>query len=423
MANSAPAAAAWYDLVNAKTLLGTGLPCHPWVGGTDSSIGVVPRSCPVYTKGDAAGGNLGAGGLDERKDSTNRQSSDPTASHGNHEEEAELLLEMSSAADSDEWSAILVSAGLVRSLVNSLQTCVDFRIAARGVDLTKELPSALASGSSARGGGSSSSTESVRRANQPPQGGDMADGAQNTKGRELLDGCCLGCDLEATQVLVMIALGALLSAHPLAARDRFQLAGGALRINRIISHQPRNSYDEGIHACVSSRGIDCGNAAAAATLAFPFLQEHCALVALQVLRLCLRADKGAKRMPHDVLEGAVRLVGALSPSMLSTWSKSQAFAVDGREGRLFHSGLTDNDKGVQEGVAEGTGKRWYGRGFLTQEFLPLGLVEEVPVPEAEATFGFANESGTSAGVPSSSESFGSTAGLGPSLNTSYRLCG
>lgn len=416
VANSTPAAAAWYDLLNAKTLLGTGLPCHPWVGGADSSSGgVVPSSCPVYNEGGAMGGTLGgAGKLDGRKGATNEQSSNPTASRGNGEEEAAFFVAMSSAADSDEWSAMLVGAGLVRSLVSSLHACVDLRVVARGADLTKEPSATPGSGSSARCSGSNGNTESVLGANRQLKGGDVAGGAQHTKYGGL------GCELETTQVLVMTAVGALLSAHPLAARDRFQLAGGALRLHRIISRQPRTSREEGVHVCVSPRGVGCGNVAAPA---FPFLQEHCALVALQVLRLCLRAGDGAKRVPPDILEGVVRLVGALSPPMLSTWSKSQAFAVGGREGRPFRPGLTDDGEGFQEGVAEGAGRSCYGRGVLTQEFLPLGQLEEVPVPETNVVFGFANESGTSTGVSSSSESLGPTTGLELSLNASYRLCG
>lgn len=391
VANSAPAAVAWYDLLNTKTLLGTGVPCHPWVGGTASS-GVVPSFPPVV---------------------------DPD------EGEAALFLAMTSAADKDEWSAMLVGAGLVRSLVNSLQACLDFRTAVRGLASTKASAAAGKPGSSARGGNSSSSacgggTDSFRRATQPLTG-EGASGreqaAKSTKAGNVgvpppNDGC-LGRELEVTQAFVVVALGALLSAHPLAARDRFQLSGGMLRVHRVIFQLPKNPQVGEMRECVSSRGEGCSDAAA--TLVFPCLREHCALVALQVLRLCLRADDAVTQLPPGVVEGVVRLVGALSPSMRLV-------------GGLPRMGLADGDEKVQDGGPEVGGNRCDRRGGLSHTFLPLGVLGEVPAPEPRVTFGVTEETEAgaraSAAAASLSESSGPATEARRSLDSpSYRLCG
>lgn len=371
VANSAPAAAAWYDLLNAKTLLGTALPNHPWIGETDSSGGVVPTGRHVV-------------------DAT-------TQGYGNHDGEAALFLALVSAADKDEWSAMLVGAGLVRSLVNSLQAYFDFRTAVRGLDSTKMSAAAGKSGPSARGGNSSSSsssggTDSFRLAKKDARGEVLSDG-------------CLGRELETAQVLVVVALGALLSAHPLPARDRFQLSGGVLRLHRVIFQQPKNSHVEEANERAAFRGEGC--TAAAATLAFPFLQEHCALVAMQVLRLCLRANDTVKELPPDVLEGAVRLAGTLAPSMRTTWDKGHVTSC-GPAGGSLHAVLPDGD---EEGPEVG-GKGCDRHGGLSHRFLPLGLLDEIPLPLPEAR------------AASLSDSTGPAAEAKPSLDaSSYRLCG
>lgn len=425
VANSAPAAAAWFGLLNAKTLLGTGLPCHPWVEAIDGSGGVLPSR--------SVGEMLGDVDVDGHDSAASQRWS-------SHDREAALLLAMASAADKDEWSAMLVGAGLVRSLVNSLQACLDFRTAVRGLDLAKVLtaagkpssPTRRGQGSTCGGGG----RDSFRRATQPLQGEVASGGAAKAKGTKEEGGRgqvarqsdgCLGCELETAQVLVVVALGALLSAHPLAARDRFQLSGGMLRVHRAIFQQPKDSRGKERHECVSYRGEGCDSAAP--TLAFPFLQEHCALVSLQVLRLCLRADDAAKQLPSNVVEGVVRLVGALSPSMQMAWDKGH-LTEGGPAG-----GLPDCGEMLQEGGMEGPGNSCDLRDGLAHSFLPLGLLDEVPVLEPRVSVSFSvdeeQEAGASAsasassGVTLASESTGGpAAGAKPQLNaSSYRLCG
>lgn len=394
VANSAPAAAAWYDLLNAKTLLGTGLPKHPWVGGTDSS-----DFRPVV---DATRGTFAFGRFGEILGNVEGHNSAASQGGGNHDDEAALFLAMALAADKDEWSAVLVGAGLVRSLMNSLQACLDFRTAMRGLDSTKASAAAGRSGS-------------FRWATQPLPGEVASGGAESVKdvkagdvrGEVVSDGC-LGRELETAQVLVVVALGALLSAHPLAARDRFQLSGGMLRVHRVIFQQPKHSRAEEMRESVLSRGEGCN--ATASTLTLPFLQEHCALVALQVLRLCLRADDEAKQLPTDVLEGAVRLVGALAPSMRMAWEKSHVTGA-GLACGPPHVGLADGGESFQPGGAEIGGDGCDRLGGLSYRFLPLGLLEEVSASD-------------SAGVPSPSESTGPAADAKPPLDaSSYRLCG
>lgn len=445
VANSAPAAAAWYDLLNAKTLLGTGLPNHPWVVGTDSIGGVSTTCRPVV---DATRGAVAVGQPGEMLENVGGHNSAATEGWGNQDGEAALFLAMTSAADKDEWSAMLVSGGLVQSLVNSLQACFDFRTAVQGLDTMKAWAAAGKFGSSAQGGNSSSSssdgggTDSFRRANRPLREEAASGAAQNAKsprtggvGAEVLSDGCLGRELETAQVLVVVALGALLSAHPLAARDRFQLSGGTLRVHRAIFQQPKDSRAEETRKCVSYRQ---GCSDTPATSASPFLQEHCALVALQVLRLCLRADDDVEQLPPDVLEGALKLVGALSPSLRMAWDKGRATSHVTRGGladEARHVGLPHIGERVQDGGPEVGGNGFDGLGGLSHRFLPLGLLEEVPVPvpvhvpEARVTFSVPEETETgadsgSAGVASLSEGTATAAGAKPGLiASSYRLCG
>lgn len=425
VANSAPAAAAWYDLVNAKTLAGTGFPRHPWLSGSDRSDGLGPSCCPVPGVADAIGGGAqGAGSPRRRHDEGGLES----PGHANREKEEAIFVCMSSAADSDEWSAMLVGAGLVRSLSDSLQACLDVRIAARGA--TKESLVAGVDGYPAKAGSSFSSSigrpQSVSRRLQPLAvefAPDAVEDAKREKGGATARGTsgygCLGCDLETAQIGVVIAVGALLSAHPLATRDRFQLAGGMARLHGVISHDPGRPRDD-LHTCISSQGEHHGNTSAVAVL--PFLPEHCALVALQVLRLCLRADSSPNCVPPDIVGGAARLAGALSIPMLSTWGRchhsSSALGEGGR--RHFQPDRTVDGERSQEH----SGDTFCRQGFMSQKVLPLECPEEVAVPEATEGFGFARGNGVGAQAASSSGSHDPAAEPKPSLGSlSYRLCG
>ncbi len=429
VASSAPAAAAWYDLVNAKALPGTGLPRHPWVGGgPDGSGDAVPSCCPEPRSTDAACGAPGAEESGGRNGEARGQDPGPTADHVEREEEeddeedeeeeevekdeAELYLAISSAADSDEWSARLIGAGLVRSLVNSLQACLDFRAAARGLG-AKTAPAAAVRGpsSSARGGGGPAGRDGLESVP-----GDASGNGRSHQERKY-HRVCFGCELETVHVSVMMALGALLSAHPLAARDRFQLAGGPLRVHRAIFQQPKDHLardEELLHTCAvssspsSSRGGDGPRSGAAAPLPrSPFLREHCALVAVQVLRLSLRAG-GAEPNgpPPDVLEGAARLVGALSSSMLSAW--------------VALADCSPRSRGGAPGEESICGRRR----VLSQKFLPLGLPGEVSLPVAWEASGVVDCGSASAEASFSGRQGSSAIGIKlPLDSSSYRLCG
>lgn len=429
MTNSAPAAGAWYDLVNDKTLGGTGLPSHPWVSSTESRGGVVPSCCPVFRAADATNGAPGMGKARRRNGENWGEESSPAAGDGHsdkEEEEEDLFLAMFSAANTDEWSAILVGCGLVRSLVNSLQACLDVRITARGLDLTRASPAMRRSGSAAIGGDRGSSCSAGLDVTPGAvQGADLAKEEEDGDGMPSVD-WCLGCELETAQVVVMMALGALLSAHPLAARDRLQRAGGALRVHRVISHQPENSGNDEVHVCVSSGPEVDGDAAAAPVSACPFLQEHCVLVALQMSRLSVRAEGMAGCVPLDVLQGTARVVGALSPAMLSTWRKCQGPTVTWGDLRDQppRPNPTDKDERLQDSGLEDPGNNNNQRGVLSHGLLPLGLPGEVVVPVTREMFGSTTEGGTFAGVESSSRSCSSTAEVRPLFDSSsYRLCG
>lgn len=319
VADSAPAAMAWYGLVNGNTLAGTGLPRHPWVGsasGGDGGAGGVPR-CGTSTAAETADvarrpkvDNVAVGGEDLFTPTNVEKAEKCDAHNPDMDSEEAKFTAMDSVADTDEWSAMLISASLVRSLVGALQACLDARIAARGEvsgDMPKREPDV---GKSGNADSLSSPEPAEARATSRcvhPREEEGAGGETDA---------CLGCELDSAQVTVTLALGALLSAHRLAARDRFQLAGGARRFYRIVS-QPHSSRDV-LHDCLHRRE-GCTDAAATA-VAMPFLHEHCALVAMQVLRLCLRSGV-SEVVPPDVIEGAAQMVGALSPLMLSAWGK------------------------------------------------------------------------------------------------------
>lgn len=430
VADSAPAAAAWYDLVNGNTLAGTGLPRHPWVG---SAIGgkSVP-SCGTFGTTTAAkiadgarkpkAGNMAVDG-ECLFTATNAEEAEKCDRHhpGADNEKANFTA-MDSAADKDEWSAMLISASLVRSLVGALQACLDARIAARGEivgDAPKRKP----------GVGKSSDVESL--SSPEPAGSTATNRWMRPQGKEDTGGGtdgCLGCDLDSAQVTVTLALGALLSAHRLAARDRFQLAGGARRFHRVVS-QPHSSRDV-LHACLSRRE-GCTDAAATA-VAIPFLHEHCALVSMQVLRLCLRSGV-SEVVPPDVIEGAAQMVGALSPLMLSAWGKRGVCrSLDrGRGSRPRSWGPSDDDQGFQQGEKEpGVADAISGnltvsraktrRRTLSRTLLPFGCPGKVDV---EPTSQSATEGSFSAQQGSSSTSGCRAEGHHTLEGPSYLLCG
>lgn len=412
VADSAPAAAAWYGLVNDNTLAGTGLPRHPWIGNASGGDGSAP-SCAASTSANTVGvarkpevGNVAVGGEGLFTPGNADPPEKCDARDPNVDSEEAKFMAMDSVADKDEWSAMLISASLVRSLVGALQACLDARIAARGEiegEVPERKPDAGKSGNvnilySPDPAESRTTNSSVR-----PQEKGGTDGETDA---------CLGCELDSAQVIVTLALGALLSAHRLAARDRFQLAGGPRRFHRVVAH-PHSSRDV-LHACLSRR--EGSTDAAAAAVAMPFLQEHCALVSMQVLRLCLRSSV-SEVVPPDVIEGAARMVGALSPLMLSAWGKQGVGRrLDRRRGsRPRPWGPSEGGQELQQGeketrTADGSGNLTVPRSkprrrALSRTLLPLDcpgrmVVEPMSHAEKESTFsaqeGPASTSGCSA---------------------------
>lgn len=426
VADSAPAAAAWYDQVNDNTLAGTGLPRHPWVGSASGGGGSVP-SCATPTAANTADvkrmpkvGNVAVGG--DLFTSTNAEEDAKCDAHyPDVDSEEAKFTAVDSAADKDEWSAMLVRANLVRSLVGALQACLDARIAARGEivgDVPKRKPEV----------GQSCQVESLTSP-EPEESGATYRWVrpQGNKGTGGETYACLGCELDSAQVTVTLALGALLSAHRLAARDRFQLAGGPRRFHRVVS-QPHSSRD-GLHACLLRRE-GCTDAAASA-VAMPFLHEHCALVSMQVLRLCLRSGV-SEVVPPDVIEGAAQMVGALSPLMRSALGKQGVGRpLDrGRGSRPRSWGPSDNGQEFQEGETEAGTSDASGnftvpgpetrRRALSRTLLPLDCPGKVVVEPASNA---AKENSFSAQQGSASTR-GCHTGVHHTLEApSYLLCG
>lgn len=276
----------------------------------------------------------------------------------------ESFVPVPSVADVDEWSAMLVSGGLVRSLVDALQALVDARIVVREAGLT---PSTWRSWAN---------SEAVRLAERTVVG----NSASPYKGVEdsflaLHDFSCFECRLEMVQVEVTLALGTLLSAHPLAARDRFQIAGGTLRFYVLIS-LPKVERDKA-HACrLLGESIPGATVAAVS----PFLRERGLLLALRVIHLNLRADSSAALIPIEVVDGVAPLVRAILPAMRSVW---EANGVEfGQEGDLTSTAYAKSFAGwqtrYQPAPPEGH-KSDRGSG-LSRELLGLYLPGEMAVP-------------------------------------------
>ena len=138
-------------------------------------------------------------------------------------------------------------------------------------------------------------------------------------------------------------------------------------------------------------------------------------MALQVLRLCLRADSSENFVPSDIVEGAERLTGALSVPMLSTWAKSHVGgpAWHERGSRYIRSGAGFDGKRTT-GIEDSSSRQ----GVTSRKLLPLDLPQEVAVPETNGELGADGN-----GAPSTG-SFRTTTDPQPSLGgISYQLCG
>ena len=294
--------------------------------------------------------------------------------------EASDTIDLASTADRDEWTAMLVKEDIVRSLVDALQAFIDARVVAKGAGLTP-------STSRTRPG-----DESVQRV-----GGNTLSGGPRTTQKTFGGFRCLGCELDTAQNEVVLALGALLSAHPLAARDRFQLAGGATRLHDVFS-VPNSERDE-THSCwlVGKNNPGADNGDTGFNPSTPFLHEHGFLAALRVVRLSLLADDSAAAIiPTEFMGEAARLVGLMSVAMRSVWNRTRVESAiregDERWRRSFIDTALNGDKPhlrAGEGLV-GWSRRHFaasreklGRhrdGALSRELLGLRFHEEVAVP-------------------------------------------
>lgn len=301
-----------------------------------------------------------------------------------------IFMAMSSAADTDEWSAALVSAGLVQALVRSLRACLEIRsilrLAVETVESGDDTPPSR-----------SASMRSVA---------DIMDGTES--------GCCLGCSLEVVQVEVMLAIGGLLSAHPLAARDRFLLADGSLVLTRIVSAPPCDRDTE--HGCLLGGGVDTEGVATAAAIVAPLLHEHCCLVAVQVVRLCLGAGAPGP-LPAEIVEGASRLVEALSHAMRALCENNFRGDCRGTDSFFPADFLRRGRAELERGASGRPSAR-------SREFVPLHCPSEVDPYRSGDGEAWAVEAETCAADTSSTPQDSSGGGKthGPSISRSYLLC-
>lgn len=332
-------------MVNENALQGTGLPHHPWSLGADVTDGL-PTVANATESGRPVSGShrtnadYAAAGAAEQQ-SGPEQGSYRGKYNSSRDSEASFVA-ISSVADTDEWSAALVNAGLVQSLVRSLQACLEIRsmfgLAVEAVEPEDDAPL--------------SGTKSMPS-------------IANTVAWTESD-CCLGFSLEVVQVEIMLAIGGLLSAHPLAARDRFLLVGGAVALSRVVSAPPCGRNKE--RGCLPGGGVDTEGTATAAAIAAPLVHEHCCLVAVQLLRLCLRSGASVP-LPVDLVVGATGLVEALPHAMRALWEK-HARGECGID-RFFPANLL---RGGRAELEHGTSPRPSVR---SREFLPLRCPAEV----------------------------------------------
>lgn len=400
VSNSAPAAAAWYALANETALPGTALPRHPWPSDRDtadalvgygtliSEIGVLPT---VGSRKRSSHGtiphNAAVEGEDER--STPDQRSEPCDHYNSRDNEASFAA-MASVADTDEWSGALISAGLVQVLVRSLRACLKIRtILGSEVEMAQSVDDTLPSGS-------------VRRRSV----WDAVVGASS--------GFCFTCSLELVQVEVMLAIGGLLSAHPLAVRDRFILANGPLTLARLVSASPCDRDVE--HDCSLAGVLDAQGAAMSAAVVAPLVHAHCCLVAVQVMRLCLRAGAPGP-LPAEIVQGTSSLVQALPHAMRALWKKHLCGDCCGRDS-LFPLDLLRRGRAELE---RGTSRRCPGR---YRQFSPLRCPSQVDLHQSDGgEVWSARTNAWEAGGSSAPEDFccgGQT--YRPSTSPSYLLC-
>lgn len=382
VASSAPASFAWYTLVNEKTLRGTGLPEHPWSGRPDED-GETPSysvfsslNFPVM-RGISRMLERGAGVVAYGRHIYKGRSGSSQSDTGDKDDDGDVdsvdanLLSMRSVQDKDQWSAMLVSAGLVRSLVDCLRACQDSSILAQDTDSVPAAAAAAAGSSSDAVNGERPLEWAHQLAGQATRGEESCEQSAD----EAVAGnskACFGCELETARVEAMLALGGMLTAHPLAARDRLELAGGMACLRRVADVS---------HACScwkekdkpASSGGGTGPIASTVGSARPLLREHGSLVALQVIRLCVRMGV-SKAVPATVVEEAAQLVEALSPAMRSLWERHRvedsgklaAWCSD-KEREVSLGGGEESSKGEEDiaAVMEDYARR------LSRDLLPL----------------------------------------------------
>lgn len=288
IARSAPSLPVWYARINATALLGTALPKHPWDGGTSDS-GILP-GCAAF---DTNASELQASGL---KGESLRPSIDHPqgwgaqgSPHGHlcaqfgGNNGGEVWPETSRravaseernsplfSADSDEWSAALVCSGTVQALLRSLRACLD----------------ALA----------------ILCQVSRSEADDVA-GLKST--------------LIGTQVEILLAIGAMLTAHPTSTLERLHLIR-SVWLFRTLAEAPQPCSSE--H--VSQRGPWDGLFGVAGHALARSMRAHGCLVALQVLQVCLKVENRLGSNV-DVASNIAGLVEAL-PTVLRMWGEQEA---------------------------------------------------------------------------------------------------
>lgn len=406
--------AVWYDLVNDRPLAGTGLPCHPWLHnfGNRSNFPNQSKAATPIASRTLSAGKLSNGSAEvDVRGAMGQGHQDHTESYGpprtNKSGEEANFSSMSLVADNDEWSAMLVRAGFVGALVNLLQACLDARITAQSIGLTSI----------------ACKDRSMEFLARPQQAAEVK---LSEKQAQLAEGAgigatmsgCVGLEPETAQVKVLIALGALLTAHPLAARDRFQLVGGAQRLSLVLPGPEKTHHEVSAYV---PHGDDCTHAAFIA--ACPFLREHFFSVALLVLRLCLRADV-SEAAPPDIVEGTVRVVDALLPIMQSAWERHHRNipATEDKAPPLINQEANKSAQGSSNVQCRLQPKS--SESGLSRKLLPLRFPEVVMQPAGRAAFDVFRKGDDPAEAVSSTASSWCTTDFQSLLDSPpYLLCG
>ncbi|CAM9760673.1 unnamed protein product, partial [Discosporangium mesarthrocarpum] len=255
-------------------------------------------------------------------------------------------------SDKDEWSAQLVSAGMVNVLVGALQQALDGGELLEAAE--RDAEARTRAGAGARWGGvdifehdtdedeEDDKEEKERVADDEVVPDNTAGVWEKTQVTMGVRWPCLKCVLEEWQIEVLVATGALVAAHPQSSCQQFHTSGGLIQLKRAVSiQQPHHCHclPSPRHSCRHHRRMACGRKGSRTGQVMcrgggcrGVMQEHRSLVALRVLEVCLRVMDSPLARPAFVDDAAQVLEASASMAMAAASlrpSPGQLVAGDG----------------------------------------------------------------------------------------------